>query len=122
MPVPIKNNAYCKGWYDENGEKVTSNSIVALNASLSARYQAAVFATALEVKAYDSHMTVGIYSAERIDSSTPIAVDWGDGNIDIVDDDISALVHTYSSVSTYALRMSDNISSLAMSTNLSAWY
>lgn len=122
LPIPIKNNAYCKGWYDENGEKVTSNSIVALNASLSARYLAATFATALEVKAYNSYMTVGIYSAERIDSSTPIAIDWGDGNIDIVDDDISELVHIYSSTGTYSLKISDNIKSLAMSSNLTAWY
>lgn len=64
----------------------------------------------------------GIYSATAIDSTKLTVVDWGDGSTSEVTGDISQLTHTYSSNVPYTVRISDNISSLALSANDSTWY
>lgn len=68
--------------------------------------------TRFEVVTTSQYPTAGIYSATAIDSSTPIVVDWGDGNTDSVVGDISFLTHTYLAAGTYVVEISDNISSI----------
>ena len=70
-----------------------------------------------------NYATVGIYTANAIDTTTPTVVDWGDGTTDSIIGDISQLIHTYAVDSrAYTVTISDNISSLALSANNSTWY
>ena len=65
---------------------------------------------------------VGIYSATRYSSSNPIYIDWGDGETQEVNGNISQVAHEYKTFGTYQVKISDNISSLALSYNNSTWY
>ena len=63
----------------------------------------------------------GIYSATRYSSTSPVVVDWGDGNIETVEGNVSQLAHEYSSVGVFHVKVS-NISNFAASANNSTWY
>jgi len=41
------------------------------------------------VQTTSSYKKTGIYSATRYSSSSPIVVDWGDGNVDAIEGNIS---------------------------------
>ena len=74
------------------------------------------------VQTTSSYKKTGIYSATRYSSASAVVVDWGDGNVEAIDGNISQLVHEYASIGTYHVKISDNISNFAASTNDSAWY
>ena len=63
----------------------------------------------------------GIYSATRDDTSKPIVIDWGDGTVERVDGDISQKAHTYDSVGTFNVVVT-NIKTFAASGNNGTWY
>lgn len=90
--------------------------------SLTANY--GEFANKVYAYTYSSsNKKVGIYSATRYSSSEPIVVSWGDGTYDYVNGNISKLVHEYASSGVYyTIGISDNISTIALSANDSAWY
>lgn len=68
-----------------------------------------------------SYKKTGIYSATRYSSLSAVVVDWGDGNVEAIEGNISQLVHEYSSVGVFHVKVS-NISNFAASANNSTWY
>ena len=121
LPEPEKDGETFIGWYTSGGTRVTESSSVS-SGTLTARYMSISYATTFTVTTTSSYKNTGIYSATRYSSSDPIIVDWGDDTIDIIDGNISQLTHTYSSVGTFTVRISDNISTFAPSYNNSTWY
>lgn len=85
------------------------------------KIEADAVATKFEVETDSSYRKAGIYSAAIIDSTKPIVVDWGDGSTSESTGSISQLVHTYSINQRFTVRISDNISSFALSANDSTW-
>ena len=110
------------GW--KNGSSYITRDTVydGTYTSLTASYGA--FANKVYAYTYSSsNKKVGIYSATRYSSSEPIVVSWGDGTYDYVNGNISKLVHEYASSGVYyTIGISDNISTVALSANESAWY
>ena len=73
------------------------------------------------VQTTSSYKKTGIYSATRYDSSSPIMVDWGDGNVEAIEGNISQLAHEYSSVGVFHVKIS-NISNFAASAFNTTWF
>ena len=73
------------------------------------------------VQTTSSYKKTGIYSATRYSSTSAVVVDWGDGNVEAIEGNISQLAHEYSSVGVFHVKIS-NISNFAASDNNSAWY
>ena len=69
-----------------------------------------------------SYKNTGIYAANRYSSTSAVYCDWGDGNVDKINSNISKLSHGYASAGTYTLKVSNNLTSFAPSYNDSAWY
>lgn len=123
LPVPTKSGQVFLGWFTAGGTRITEGTVVeSSGATLTARYMAVSYTTTYTCTTTSSYKNTGIYSATRYSSSYPIVVDWGDGSIDVVYGGISQLAHTYSSVATFTVKISDNISSLQMSSSDSTWY
>ena len=72
------------------------------------------------VETTDSHYKLGIYLASRKDSTKPIVIDWGDGNVEEINDNVSQKVHLYASSNTFIVTI-DNISSYQMQMELPKW-
>lgn len=73
------------------------------------------------VQTTSSYKKTGIYSATRYSSASAVVVDWGDGNAEAIEGNISQLTHEYSSVGVFHVKIS-NISNFAASANNSTWY
>ena len=73
------------------------------------------------VQTTSSYKKTGIYSATRYSSASAIVVDWGDGNAETIEGNISQLTHEYSSVGVFHVKIS-NISNFAASANDYTWY
>ena len=73
------------------------------------------------MKTTSSYKKTGIYSATRYSSASPVIVDWGDGNVEAIEGNISQLSHEYSSVGVFHVKIS-NISNFAASASNSTWY
>ena len=121
LPTPTKSGEVFLGWFTSGGTRVTTSSN-ASSGTLTARYMSVTWATTYSCTTTSSYKNTGIYSANRYSSSDPIVVDWGDGTTDVVYGNISQLAHTYPSVATYTVRISDNISTFCPSYNNSTWY
>lgn len=121
LPTPTKSGEVFLGWFTSGGTRVTESSAVTTG-TLTARYAAVTWATTYSCTTTSSYKNTGIYSANRYSSSAPIVVDWGDGTTDVVYGNISQLAHTYPSVATYTVRISDNISTFCPSYSNSTWY
>lgn len=57
--------------------------------------------TYFTVETTDEYKKVGIYLAQRDDSTKPILIDWGDSTVEQVDGDVSQKVHEYATVGTF---------------------
>ena len=75
----------------------------------------------LVVQTTSDYKKSGIYSAERDDTSKPVIIDWGDGTVEQVNDNVSQKVHEYATVGTFNVVV-ENIKSYAASTNNYTWY
>lgn len=73
------------------------------------------------VQTTSSYKKTGIYSATRYSSASAVVVDWGDGNVEAIEGNISQLSHEYSTVGVFHVKIS-NISNFAASANNSTWY
>ena len=121
LPEPTKAGEVFLGWFTSGGTRVTESSTVTTG-TLTARYAAIAWGTTYSCTTTSTYKNTGIYSANRYSSSDPIVVDWGDGTNDVVYGNISQLAHTYSSATTYTVKISDNISTFCPSYNNSTWY
>ena len=121
LPEPTKAGEVFLGWFTSGGTRVTESSTVTTG-TLTARYAAVTWGTTYSCTTTSTRKNTGIYSANRYSSSDPIVVDWGDGTNDVVYGNISQLAHTYSSATTYTVKISDNISTFCPSYNNSTWY
>ena len=123
LPTPTKSGEVFLGWFTPGGVRVTTSSIVPQGGvALLARFTAVTYATSYEATTTSSYKKTGIYSATSLDSSNPTVIDWGDGEVDVVYGSISQLVHEYATTGVHNVRISDTISSFALSTNNSTWY
>lgn len=126
LPSATKEGEDFLGWRDANGGVVTMATVysASMGETFTAAYTAeyGVLATKYTVTTTSSFNKTGIYSATRHDSSIPILISWGDGETTEVDGDISQLTHTYATVDTFTVGISDNISSLQLSASNSTWY
>lgn len=77
--------------------------------------------TTFEVTTTSSYKTFGFYAATKKSTSSQIFIDWGDGEVQKVTS-ISQLYHTYSTVGTFTVRVSDDITTLTVSYNSSTYY
>lgn len=73
------------------------------------------------VQTTSSYKKTGIYSATRYSSASPVVVDWGDGNVEAIEGNISQLVHEYSSVGVFHVKISNISNFAASSTNANTW-
>ena len=121
LPEPTKAGEVFLGWFTSGGTRVTESSTVTTG-TLTARYAAVTYDTSFQVTTTSSYRKTGIYSATSRNSSNPTVIDWGDGTTDVVYGNISQLTHTYSSNGTFTVRVNNNISNIALSTNNSTWY
>lgn len=123
LPTPTKSGEVFLGWFTPGGVRVTASSTVPQGGvALAARFTAVTYATSYEATTTSSYKKTGIYSATSLNSSNPTVVDWGDGNVDVVYGSISQLVHEYATTGAHTVRISDTISTFALSTNNSTWY
>ena len=105
------------------GSKITSETVYdGSYTTLYAHYISANWTNKFTCTPSSTYPKVGIYSATRYSSSNPIYIDWGDGETQEVNGNISQVVHEYKTFGTYQVKISDNISSLALSYNNSTWY
>ena len=108
------------------GIQITEESLVELYyTTLYARWQFVDIGedrTEYVVQTTSSYKKTGIYQANRYDSSQPIYVDWGDGNVDVINGNINQLTHEYSDAGTYHVKISNNLTSFGPSYGDYTWY
>ena len=127
LPTPFRNQyAFC-GWFTsaDGGTEVSNADIASLSITqLYAHWSAVDFSNCTEyiAVATSTYSKTGIYSATRYSSTSSIFVDWGDSNMDAVDGNINQLAHTYASPGTYNVRITDNITDIAINGNDSTWH
>lgn len=126
LPEPTKTQNVFLGWLAPNGQYVTSSSKVELsNVQLIAQWEYVNITgdyTSYLAVVNSSYRNTGIYSATRYSSASAVYVDWGDGAVERVDDNISKLAHTYSTDGSYIVKVSNNITNFAPSYNDSDWF
>lgn len=129
LPSPSKSHHIFLGWYTQQtgGTKITSDSVVSVDITkLYAQWELVSIdssnCTSYEVITTASYKNTGICTASIKSSSTPIYIDWGDGSVEKLTSSISQKSHTYSSVGTFTVKISNNITSFAPSYNNSTWY
>ena len=127
LPTPTRSSYIFKGWYTAStgGAVISTSTPVELsNTVFYAQWQYADVGndyTEYVVQTTSSYKKTGIYSATRYSSSSPIVVDWGDGNVEAIEENISQLVHEYSSVGTFHVKV-NNTTNFQPSYNSSVWY
>lgn len=127
LPKPTKANCRFDGWFDaaSGGNDYDETDVATFAVTqLYAHWTAIDFSNGTEYDAVttSSYKKTGIYSATRYNSTSAVYVDWGDGTMDEVNGNISQLAHEYSSVGTFRVRITDNISNFAASGSNSTWY
>ena len=127
LPKPSRSSYKFDGWFTaaSSGVQITDNDIATFDIIvLYAHWTEADFSngTEFDVVTTSSYKKTGIYSATRYSTLSSIYVDWGDGTMDEVNGNISQLAHEYSSVGTFRVRITDNITNFAPSYNNSTWY
>ena len=70
--------------------------------------------TLLTVSVSDEQPTFGIFVAGLADGHTAVTVDWGDGTVETLPG-LDATTHTYAEAGTYEVLLSDDIATLAVS-------
>lgn len=127
LPSTTRSSYIFQGWYTQltGGTHIQAESAVELSTTtLYAQWKYADVGTDYTeyvVQTTSSYKKTGIYSATRYDSSSPIVVDWGDGNVEAIEGNISQLAHEYSSIGVFHVKIS-NISNFAASASNSTWY
>lgn len=127
LPTTTRSSYIFQGWFTQltGGIQISAESAVELSTTtLYAQWKYADVGddyTEYVVQTTSSYKKTGIYSATRYSSSSPIVVDWGDGNVEAIEGNISQLAHEYSSVGVFHVKIS-NISNFAASANNSTWY
>lgn len=127
LPTTTRSSYIFQGWYTQltGGTQISAESIVELSTTtLYAQWKYTDVGddyTEYVVQTTSSYKKTGIYSATRYSSSFPIVVDWGDGNVEAIEGNISQLAHEYSSVGIFHVKIS-NISNFAASASNSTWY
>ena len=126
LPVPTKAQHIFSGWATATGQILTDNSLVELsNTTLTAQWEYVNIdsdCTEYIVSCNSNYKNTGIYSANRYSTTSAVYIDWGDGNVEKVDGNISKLSHSYTNTGTYSVKVSNNLTSFAPSYNDSAWY
>lgn len=74
------------------------------------------------VSCNSSYKNTGIYAANRYSSASAVYVDWGDGDVEKINDNISQLSHSYANAGIYTVKVSNNLASFAPSYDDSTWY
>ena len=69
-----------------------------------------------------SYKNTGIYAANRYSSTSAVYVDWGDGDVEKINGNISKLSHSYANAGIYTVKVSNNLASFAPSYDDSTWY
>ena len=69
-----------------------------------------------------SYKNTGIYAANRYSITSAVYVDWGDGDVEKINDIISQLSHSYTNAGIYSVKVSNNLTSFAPSYTDSSWY
>ena len=69
-----------------------------------------------------SYKNTGIYAANRYSSASAVYVDWGDGNVEKINGNISQLSHSYANAGIYSVKVSNNLTSFAPSYNDRGWH
>ena len=68
------------------------------------------------------YKNTGIYTANRYSSTSAVYVDWGDGNVEQINGNISKLSHSYANAGIYTVKVSNNLTNFAPSDVDSTWY
>lgn len=127
LPTTTRSSYIFQGWFTQltGGTQILTGSMVELSTTiLHAQWKYVDVGddyTEYVVQTTSSYKKTGIYSATRYSSASAIVVDWGDGNVEAIEGNISQLVHEYSSVGVFYVKIS-NISNFAASTSNSTWY
>ena len=126
LPVPKKSQHIFSGWATATGQILTDSSLVELsNTTLTAQWEYVDIGsdcTEYIVSCNSSYKNTGIYTANRYSSTSAVYVDWGDGNVEKINGNISKLSHSYANAGIYSVKVSNNLTSFAPSRNDSTWY
>ena len=126
LPTTTRSSHIFQGWYTQltGGTQISAESMVELSTTtLYAQWKYVDVGddyTEYVVQTTSSYKKTGIYSATRYSSASAVVVDWDDGNVETVDGNISQLLHEYSSVGVFHVKIS-NISNFAASANNFTW-
>lgn len=122
---PSKSGYVFVGWFTSPSgkEQLTEETIATSEMGhLYARYIDFSNSTTFEIQVSQmSYNKAGIYTATRKSADEVVAIDWGDGKCQCIDGDIAQVVHEYTSIGTYILKVHDNIVDIAMNTNTTTW-
>lgn len=126
LPEPTRYSCRFDGWFTaaSGGSQITDSDLVSFSVTkLYAHWTEIDFSngTEFDVVTTSNYKKAGIYSATRYSSLSSVYVDWGDGTMDEVDGNISQLTHEYSSTGMFRVRVTDNITSFAPSSNTNNW-
>lgn len=125
LPVPKKAQHIFSGWATAAGQILTDSSLVELsNTTLTAQWEYVDIGddcTEYIVSCNSSYKNTGIYAANRYSSTSAVYVDWGDGNVEKINGNISKLSHSYANAGIYSVKISNNLTSFAPSRNDSTW-
>lgn len=126
LPVPTKSQHIFNGWTTATGQILSDSSLVELsNTTLIAQWEYVDIGddcTEYIVSCNSSYKNTGIYAADRYSSTSAVYVDWGDGNVEKINDNISKLSHSYANAGIYTVKVSNNLASFAPSYDDSTWY
>ena len=126
LPVPTRAQHIFNGWATATGQILTDSSLVELsNTTLTAQWEYVDIGsdcTEYIVSCNSSYKNTGIFYANRYTYTSAVYVDWGDGNVEKINGNISKLSHSYINAGTYSVKVSNNLTSFAPSYNDSTWY
>ena len=126
LPVPTKSQHIFSGWATATGQILTDSSLVELsNTTLTAQWEYVDIGsdcTEYIVSCNSSYKNTGIYAANRYSSTSAVYVDWGDGNVEKINGNISQLSHSYANAGIYTVKVSNNLTSFAPSYSNNTWY
>ena len=98
LPVPTRAQHIFNGWATATGQILTDSSLVELsNTTLTAQWEYVDIGsdcTEYIVQCNSSYKNTGIYAANRYSSTSAVYVDWGDGNVEKINGNISKLSHS----------------------------
>ena len=126
LPVPKKAQNIFIGWATAAGQILTDSSLVELsNTTLTAQWEYVDIGddcTEYIVSCNSSYKNTGIYAANRYSTTSAVYVDWGDGDVEKINGNISKLSHSYANAGIYTVKVSNNLTSFAPSYSDSTWY